>query len=310
MVQIGGGGPGGTTEAATGSGVPAAQVVVEHYDVLGYRAAVGVSAGEARAAVRTILRGFGPVAPAPGPDLPGYELAPTPAGWQVRAGGEVVHAGADFLVALATLEWHIVTAALMHRDDLFHLHAAGLCLPTRRAGLLLAGDSGNGKTTLALGLMLRGFSPFGDDVAVLDPQSLELHPLRRAFHTDQQTWEIVGSLVAGPLRGDDDAPPGYFIPPQWAERPVPVRWVLFPDYWPGRTPQLVRLAPAEAAAALLAHTTSLARTPRLALPTVTHLIERAACYRFLGGDLPASVAAIERLVASDPGETASPGWLG
>jgi hypothetical protein len=89
-----------------------------------------------------------------------------------------------------------------------------------------------------------------------------------------------------------------------------VRWVLFPDYRPGRTPELVRLAPAEAAAALLAHTTSLARTPRLALPTVTHLIERAACYRFLGGDLAASVAAIERLVASGPGETASPGGSG
>lgn len=271
---------------------------VHAYDLLGYRAAVGVEQPDARAAVRSILRGFGPVDL--DPDFPRYDLADTARGWQVRVDGAVVQPDADFAIALGALEWHLVTAALGHRDDLFHLHGASLCAPLQRAGIVLVGASGKGKTTLTLGLMLRGFVPFGDDIALIDPETLELQTLRRAFHVAEDTSRLLEPLAGGEVRWDTDGPADYLSPPQWAERAAPVRWLLFVDYRPGHSPQLVPLSPAESATAILTQTLSLTSAPRLALATCGRLTERVACYRFITGDLAASVAILERLVATPP----------
>jgi hypothetical protein len=267
------------------------------YDVLGYRVAIGVTSEEAEAAVRVALRGFGPIAVVPGPSLPRYDLVATPANWQVRVDGAVIHTGDDFLSALRTLEARVVRAALDRRDDMFQLHGAALCLPIERAGLVLAGDSGCGKTTLTMGLMLRGFVPFSDDVALLEPATLELRAFRRAFHINDEVWprlETLGQSAPAPR----DGPVGYFSPPQWAERPVPVRWVLFPQYVPDQPPELTPLAPSEAATAILRHSTSLSRAARVALGTMARLIERSSCYRLAVGDLAGSVAVVHRLVTS------------
>jgi hypothetical protein len=275
-------------------------VVVEGYDILGYRVAVGVTPPDARAAVRSVLRGFGPVALDPALRIPRYDLAPAPTGWQVSTDGGLVQVDGGFLSSLSILEWHLVAAALNHRSDLFHLHGAALCLPATRAGIVLAGESGRGKTTLTLALMFRGFVPFADDVALLDPATLNLHPLRRAFHVSEETRRLIERVAGGPLGRDEEGPRDYFSPPQWAADPVPVRWLLFVEYKEGQTPQFVPLSSSEAATAILARTTSLARDTRLALATCARLTERAACYRFLTGDLAASVAAVQRLVNAPP----------
>lgn len=287
-------------ETASPSGVAQDRVSSrEIYDVVGYRVAVGASSVEGDVSVRSILRGFGPQGPAADTSLPRYDLVASSLDWQVRIDDSVVHTGDDLLSALGALESRLINTALERRDDLFHLHAAALCLPTERAGIVLVGDSGRGKSTLALALMLRGFVPFSDDVALMDPPTLDLQPLRRAFHVDDESWRLVEPLGHGPLVRRD-APVGYFSPPQWAERPVPVRWVLFPEYRPEQAPQLISMAPAEAATGILAQSLTLGRATRIALKTATRLTERAKCYRFLVGDLVLSVAAVQQLVACQP----------
>lgn len=271
---------------------------VDEYDLLGYRATLAVAPEEKRAAAHGVLRGFGPVAGA-SPGAAHYALAAVGERWEVTAGGETIHAGAEFSTALAAAEWRIVTDALDRRDDLFHLHAAALCAPLRRAALALVGDSGKGKTTLALGLLLRGFTPYCDDVALLEPATLAPRTVPRAFHVAPATWRAIEPLAGGPAGPGDDMPPGYFVPAQWAAQPAPLRWVLFPEYRPGQEPRLLPIAPAEAAGAILRQSTSLARTPRLALATAARLTAEAACYRCLVGDLASSVALIQRLVASE-----------
>lgn len=192
-----------------------------------------------------------------------------------------------------------MTDALARRDDLFHLHGAALASPTARDGLLLIGESGSGKTTLALGLMLRGFVPFNDDVALLEPATLELQPFQRAFHIEEGTRGLLASLALPDTWDLDAAPRGYFVPPRWAESGVPVRYLLFPTFQPDATPQLTRLAAPEAAAALLTHTTTLIRNPRLALSTVARLTERTACYRLCTGNLAETAMLVRALVAGE-----------
>jgi hypothetical protein len=270
----------------------------DEYDLIGYRAVVTAAPDAARTAVRGVLGGFGPLESGASSDLPRYDLAAAPTGgWTVTVDDTVVHASDSLPTALGFLEWRMVTAALDHRRELFHLHGGALCAPTRRAGVVLAGDSGSGKTTLTLSLMLRGFVPFGDDVALIDPGTLELQVLRRAFHTDEGTWRLLAPLTAGAIVADADGPEGYFSPPQWAERPVPVEWLLFLDYRAGQDPKLVRLTPPEAAAGILANTVSLASNSRLALRAAARLTAQAACYRLHSGNLAATVDMVQQLVA-------------
>ncbi len=273
----------------------------DEYDLIGYRAAVTATPDVAHAAVREVLGGFGPLEIATSSDIPRYDLAATPTGgWTVTVDDTVVHASDSLSTALGFLEWRMVTAALDHRREHFHLHGGALCAPTRRAGVVLAGDSGSGKTTLTLSLMLRGFVPFGDDVALIDPGTLELQVLRRAFHTHEETWSLLAPLTAGAIVADADGPKGYFSPPQWAERPVPVQWLLFLDYRASQEPKLVRLTPPEAAAGILANTVSLASNSRLALLAAARLTAHAACYRLQTGDLAATVDMVQQLVAAGP----------
>jgi len=272
-------------------------IEADRYDLLGYRVALSVVPDEVRSTVRSILRGFGPLGESNGAVAAAYSLAPADSGgWITEVDGTVVNASDKLETALGFLEWRMVTDALDRRKDLLHLHGGSLCLPTRRAGIVLAGNSGSGKTTLTQGLMLRGFTPFGDDVALVDPTTLDLQVLRRAFHITEKTWRLLAPLAGGALGPGDDDPAGYFSPPQWAERPVPVRWVLFVEYRHGQEPSLVRLPQAEAAAGVLANALSLVSNARLALPAAARLTERAECYRFLTGDLAASVDVVQRLV--------------
>lgn len=280
------------TRPAPGDRLPA-----DHYNILGHQAAVTVAPEEVRRAVRCILRGFGPTERASGPDTTTYTLTPAErGGWIIDVDGTTVNGSDKLETALGFLEWRIVSDALERRKDLLHLHGGSLCVPTRRAGIVLAGNSGSGKTTLTQGLMLRGFTPFGDDVALIDPATLELQVVHRAFHVTDKTWQLLAPLAGGVIGTDEEGPEGYFSPPQWAERPVPVRWVLFPEYRPGQQPQLLRLPQAEAAAAVLAYSVSLTGNAGVMLPAAARLTEHAKCYRFLTGDLTASVEMVQQLV--------------
>ena len=267
-------------------------------DVLDYRASIGTSSERVRANVQSIFQGFRPVDVSSEEDPPRFDLIESPTGtWQVRVAGEPVHEGDNLTAAMGLLEWRVVTAALVRRSDLFHLHGASLCLPTERTGLVLVGGSGRGKTTLTMGLMLRGFVPFADDVTLMEPGTLELRAFRRAFHIDEHTWSLLEPL-GGPSGDPSDGPDGYFSPPQWAEQPAPVRWVLLPEYRPNQTPELIPLTPTELAAALVGQTISLGGSSRMALSTAARITAQAKGYRFLCGDLDASVAAVQRLVSS------------
>jgi hypothetical protein len=278
-------------------------VTFDYYNVLGYDVAVGTNVDAARLAVQRVLGGFGPQPAPQDAGIPAYQITATDAGCRLTRDGAAVYPEAegeysDLLSVLGTLEFQVVTAALDHREDLFHLHGAALCLPTRAAGLVLAGESRSGKTTLTLGLMLRGFAPYTDDVTLIDPETFTLHAVRRAFHTAQDTLRILAPLAGG-QPAVDDAPRGYFLPPQWASTPVPVKWILFPEYRPGQVPQLIPLSPPEAASAIAKRSTTLSRSPKFALSTTSRLVDNTACYRFLTGDLAETVAMVQRLVAAE-----------
>ncbi len=228
-------------------------MTAEVYDVLGFPVALRASDTTARAAVASIFSGFSTVPLPPGAASSDYELTSAPDGWIVRASGALVQSAQSLEDGLATLEWHVVSSALARRADLVHLHGAALRVPDSSSGLVLAGQSGCGKTTLALGLMARAFLPFSDDAAVIDPRSTALMPLPRAFHVDEQSWRLLDT-VAPDAVARPHVLANYYVPKQWADSQAPVQWIVFPAFGDGPRPELVRLPLAEAVQTILSHT--------------------------------------------------------
>jgi hypothetical protein len=268
------------------------------YELLGRQILVGAADETAQSAIRSVLAGFGPVSAATPAQLPRFSLVVAEGAWRLDGDAGVLYPPTDFLIALSRLEWHVIDEALARRPDLFQMHAGAVSLPSLRSGLVLAGKSGVGKSTLTLGLMLRGYAPFSDDVTMVNPDGFELQPFPRAFHVDDRTWELLRPLSGPLLRADPATPAGYFCPPQWAHRHVPIRSIVFPEYQAGRTPELMPMSRAEAVAAIVENTGTLHRSSRLALSTAAHIAEDVPCYRFRVGDLAESVAMLQRLVHS------------
>lgn len=238
-----------------------------------------------RAAVEAILGGF----PRIGEGAAGeatYALRRDAAGgWEFWSGGTRTHQATTLEDGLLALEWQVVTDLLARTDDRFHLHGAALADPSGSLSVLVLGESGVGKTTVALALIARGFRPFADDVILLDPESLAPSTFERAFHVDATTRTLVNGLPHDPAWEVPGVPDGYFLPATWAREPLPVRAVIVPKARDHARPLLVGLPIAEAATTILGFSGSLEHAPALSLRTAARLTASAPCYALYAGPL-------------------------
>ena len=88
---------------------------------------------------------------------------------------DVEPAASDAVVR--TLLLGLVLTAVLHQRGVLVLHASSVV--TRHGAVLLAGHSGDGKSTLLAALVGRGYEPFGDDAAVITQEGtgrLLAHP--------------------------------------------------------------------------------------------------------------------------------------
>lgn len=267
-----------------------------YYDIHGYLVKVEVTDPSACHLVLKILEAFAIPETDATVERASYSIARTGDSWIISRGETVTHHTATLTNALMAIEWHLVTDMLAYRRDLFHLHGAALLTPDGTTSILILGESGSGKTTLTLGLIARGFRPFADDVALIEPTTLEPHTFRRAFHIDEKTRELIEGLDRTFPWQFDGLPPGYFLPPYWADHPAPVRFVFMPTLQPDAPPAATPLSVADAAIALLPFSQTLTETPSLALAVVARLTGQASCFRLSTGDLAATVRLVSTLV--------------
>jgi hypothetical protein len=219
--------------------------------------------------------------------------------WQVWRDGSVLGTRASFGAAMRLLEYEICLHVLSLRPDLVAIHAA-----TVYAGdgiILVTGDSGAGKTTLALALTLAGCRVGGDDLALLDPRTGVLQPLPRCAHLDRTSWRL---LRRAGIRLPSRLARIGFVTPADLGTPVagraPVSHVLVVEHGRGTAPILRSLSQAEALLALLPQTRWPAGTDGEKLTTVGRMIGGARCHHLPRGDLPATLALVSAMLDGQP----------
>jgi hypothetical protein len=122
--------------------------------------------------------------------------------------------------------------------------------------LMLPGESTYGKSTLAAALAAHGWTLYSDELAPLDPTTLQVAPFPLPVGIKHRSLLALKScyphLENHPAhRRADDQLVRYLASPQIAlaepfADPAPVATLIFPRYQPDAPTQLVRLSPLEA----------------------------------------------------------------
>jgi hypothetical protein len=215
----------------------------------------------------------------------------------VRDSGGYMGRWPDSGSAVVDLLGRIVQGVLarLYARGVHAIHAAALAYCG--SALIVAGKSGQGKTTLALGLLRRGLSLLSDEFAIVDTDTPRILPYRRGLHIRPGTPELVpelsflsdrpqhqlgGGIEWALAQADlERAFPGCLAPA------APLRYVLLLDGppQPGRAPAIEPAPAAVAAMELLRGTWAASRDFAGALARIARLMDGVVCGRLRVGAL-------------------------
>ena len=207
--------------------------------------------------------------------------------------------GAKASRVLDYLIQHVNRAAIRSGDDRVLVHAAAAELDG--VGVLLPADMEAGKTTLVAGLVKAGFGYLTDEAAVIDPESLQLHPYPKPLSIDPGSWSVLADLAP---RVDSSTRP--YFEEQWqvpATRISPTAisgradaaLVIFPRYTSGVETRVEPVSKSQAMLILLEQTFRFHSAGRRNLEVLARFLEGVRCYRLEGGDLGESCRAVTQL---------------
>jgi hypothetical protein len=274
------------------------------YLVLGVPIAVGADDPQALELVDETYAGFRQDIGAPEPAFTA-ELSQIDAGTSRDSGPAVLvydsqgyrREWPDAQAAVVDLLDRIVHGVLaeLHKRDIYAIHAGATVYSG--AALIVAGRSGQGKTTLTLGLLQRGLGLLSDEFAVIDPATQQIMPYRRSVHVRPGTPELIpelGYLSQRPKRRlgggiEWSLPPASLAQafPGCLAPAAPLRYVLLLDGAPepGGTPAIAPAPAAVATIELLRGTWAASRDFSGGLARLSHLMNGVACARLRVGAL-------------------------
>jgi hypothetical protein len=194
----------------------------------------------------------------------------------------------DLADLLYALEKDLIVSLQRRRSELLFLHSAVLERGGR--GYLLAGDSGSGKSTTTWGLLHRGFSYLSDELAPIDPATMQVHAFAHALCMKRKPPPAYPLPPGGVqyLEGTLHVPVA-FLPARLGPATCAVEAIVFVHHDPALTePSLRRLGSAEAGARLYTTALNALAHPDSGLDVVLKIASRARCYLLHTADLAQS----------------------
>ena len=203
---------------------------------------------------------------------------------------------------LPFLEWGINWRVIATHSEYLQLHSAMLVY--RGAGCIFAGASGCGKSTLAAALLSRGWTYLGDELALIDPDSLNVQPFPKALCIKAGSFGLMRRLNL-PFAGRRYHVKGFkghvgYINPLEVRadtlgEPAPVRFVIFPKYIEGGKPRLYPISRARGAFGLARCALNSNMIGHQAFSIISDIVRGAECYGLDSGPIDSACDLIESL---------------
>ena len=222
------------------------------------------------------------------------------AGWhRVHRDGELLYRTRDYRDLFLFLEWQLCGVAVRSRRYLL-LHAG--MVVRRGRGVVLAGRSGAGKTTLVAALCLRGWRYVTDEILVVDPEGPAARPFPRSLLVRESAlagWPALrarlkeSSLGGVPYLGDH-----WFLAPAAAPGAERACAVLFVEYRPGEPVTVDSLSRCRGLFELTRHTFNLGALGEPGLDALDAWTSAARFGRLSGGDLRGAVERVEEMAGA------------
>jgi hypothetical protein len=165
-----------------------------------------------------------------------------------------------------------------------------------------------GKSTLAAGLVLAGYSYLSDELAAVDLATGWIDPYPRPLKVARGAWDVVPRLRPEPLDPADPVPPDMWHVDVSALRPgaigrrAPLGYVVLPRYHPGEPTRLEPISTAEAVEELHHHALNRAAHGAAGFRTLVAAVSGARCARLTSGSIDGALEAVSALVGDQPGD--------
>lgn len=232
-------------------------------------------------------------------------VVPREPGFLVVLDGKVAEVCEETLEVASQVKSALVHAAINRRDFDACLHAA--LMKKGESGMLLAADSGSGKSCLALTLAGAGWTCLSDDLTLLDLEGPVARGVPAATCVKADAWEAMSAihptLRAAPAHRRIDGKLVKYLPVAVADdTPTAVPVVVFPTYRAGLETRLTPLPPEEALRRILASALAWrAHLTPAVLDGIIAWIESVRAYEFHYAGGEEAVAVLNTVLAADTG---------
>ncbi|MGI9420621.1 MAG: hypothetical protein ACR2RA_22590 [Geminicoccaceae bacterium] len=210
--------------------------------------------------------------------------------------------------AYLEMQRHLLSAAHAPRRTDLVIHASAIVDEDSDASIVLAGDSGSGKSSLTAAFLSRGYGFVADDTAIIDADTEEVWCLRLPLRLKEGTWQRIQPYVSESFESWEAIvePEGRKIWRLYPKRDLsqtqsfapPPHAILFPVYEPDAATEISRIEPL-AALALIVESGAWFETNEPAMADIIDWLLRTRCYSVIYSSAENVVTAIEDQLRSD-----------
>jgi hypothetical protein len=224
-----------------------------------------------------------------------YDVSPADHanGWTIRCDGTAIHCHDSYDLIYA-FEKDLTQRVQLLRENLLFIHGAALSVAEHC--VIISGESGSGKSSLAWFMSQHGFDYLSDELAPVDPAFLQVEPYPHALCLKEKPMFKPALPDSTQYTEVTIHVPAYELPTRALNRPCPLSLLIFIDgSLRGRNLVVRAIGCAESAARLYSNGLNQLSHRGDGLPVVADIARGVPAYLMSGGTVEERAKAIRNL---------------